>query len=378
MKTEKNPQKQELKQEQENNDCLNLKACLEMNELPSHNFLSILIDKAATVLEDEITDYRPLSTTGCPGSLLDFSGQKADLPVVLVPDIHARPDFLKNILNYSLPPDFFEDIQDSTGLDTNNVNSVDFKNLTIEKALSLGMLRIICVGDAIHTELTAPHWSKIQAEFDSELFTGPEMQKEMKNCLSVLCSIMTLKRLYPQHFHFIKGNHENILNENSCGDYAFCKYADEGQMVKSFICNFYGDDILYLISCWENALPLAANGKRFVVSHAEPAQAFSRQQLIDARLYEDVVAGLIWTRNGQVKDNTAKEIMKELLEKENIDDAFYFAGHSPIHEKYKLRQKGKLVQFHNPREQNIILFVDSDKKIFNPEKDIIGVDYGRE
>ena len=197
------------------------------------------------------------------------------------------------------------------------------------------------------------------------------MKTEMKECLSTLSAVMTLKCMYRENFHFLKGNHENILNETAGGDFAFCKYADEGEMVKTFISEYYGDDVLYLISCWEKALPLAVYGSNFVVSHAEPEAAYTRQQLIDARYNSDVVSGLIWTRNGQVKDNTAEKIINNLIESKNAAESFYFAGHRPVYSKYALRQNGRFIQIHNPRCENIALV--SNKKIFNPETDIVGV-----
>ena len=88
-------------------------------------------------------------------------------------------------------------------------------------------------------------WSCIENEFESGNHRGSFMKAEMKACLSTLCAVMTLKCIHRENFHFLKGNHENILNETAGGDYAFCKYADEGEMVKIFISEYYGDDVLY-------------------------------------------------------------------------------------------------------------------------------------
>ena len=65
--------------------------------LPSHDEIFNLADAASTVLETESSVYRPESESGKPGSLLDF--QKSPLPLIVVPDIHARPHFMENILN---------------------------------------------------------------------------------------------------------------------------------------------------------------------------------------------------------------------------------------------------------------------------------------
>ena len=237
------------------------------------------------------------------------------------------------------------------------------------QALEQKKIDLVCVGDAVHTELFSLRWKLISAEFEQGIHTGHYMQDEMIATLSTLCAIMSLKILFPQNFHFLKGNHENILNSNLGGDYAFYKYADEGEMVKRFIQEYYDEKLLNLIAQYENLLPLVAYGKNYVVSHAEPADTFTAEQLIDARFEEGVVEGLIWTRNGQVKKQTVVPIMNELLGKKSAKKALYFSGHRPVKENYALRQDGRLVQIHNPHKQNIVL-VEPDHN-FDFEKDII-------
>ena len=320
-----------------------VEVCLAMQELPSYEFIYSLTEKVCKVLASESADYRPLNCMGEPGSLLELN----KIPAVIIPDIHARPDFIKNILGCTLP-----------GL-----------GLTVKQALEQKLINVICVGDAVHTELFASRWKLISLEFDTGIYTGHFMQDEMILNLSTLCALMSLKCAYPENFHFLKGNHENILNSNIGGDYAFCKYADEGEMVRLFMQEQYDTKLLNLIARYENLLPLAAYGKNYVVSHAEPAEAYTREQLIDAKFDESVVEGLIWTRNGQVKKSTVQQIMLELLGKTAAKKALYFSGHRPVKENFALRQEGKLVQIHNPRKQNIVL-VKPDRT-FDFEKDII-------
>ena len=325
-----------------------LEECLALQELPSYEYINSLVKKACTVLANEPEAYRPANCVGQPGSLLKlYEEDKRCLPVVLVPDIHARPDFIKNILNCELPK----------------------LKLTVKQALEQKKIDVVCVGDAVHTELSSLRWKLISAEFEGGIYTGHYMQDEMIVTLSALCALMSLKIQFPENFHFLKGNHENILNSNLGGDYAFYKYADEGEMVKRFIQEYYDEKLLNLIAQYENLLPLVAYGKNYVVSHAEPAAAYTREQLIDARFDDSVVEGLIWTRNGQVKKSTVVPIMTELLGKKLAKKAMYFSGHRPVKEGYALRQDGRLVQIHNPHKQNIVL-VEPDHN-FDFEKDII-------
>ena len=334
---------------------LDVEECLALQELPSYEYISSLVKKVCAVLLNEPETYRPLNCVGQPGSLLKlYEEDKRCLPVVIVPDIHSRPDFIQNILNCKLPQ----------------------LKLTVKQALEQKKIDLVCVGDAVHTELSSLRWKLISAEFEGGIHTGHYMQDEMIATLSTLCAVMSLKIMYPENFHFLKGNHENILNSSLGGDYAFYKYADEGEMVKRFVQEYYDDKLLNLISQYENLLPLLAYGKNYVVSHAEPAAAFTTEQLIDARFDDSVVEGLIWTRNGQVKKSTVVPIMNELLGKKAAKKAMYFSGHRPVKENYALRQEGRLVQIHNPHKQNVV-FVQPDKN-FDFEKDIINTKGAKE
>lgn len=312
-----------------------------MTELPSAKLLSSLADKVCSVLKNEDKAYRPLNCVGEAGSLLNLS-EAFSHPTVLVPDIHARPDFIKNLLNCPLPQYFLgTDDPDNT--------------LTVLQALKQKLINVVCVGDAVHTELYGARWSLITEEFKKDEHQGFFMTEEMILNLATLCSLMKLKIKFPENFHFLKGNHENILNLNFGGDFAFYKYADEGEMVKTFITEYYGQKILEKLAKYENLLPLAAYGKNYVVSHAEPADSYTREQLIDAKFDEDVVAGLIWTRNGQVNKPTAFAIMTNLLGKKQAKKSLYFAGHRPVKGLFNFRQDGTFLQIHNPHNQNIFL-----------------------
>ena len=336
--------------------------CLSLEELPSYDFIFSLAHKACDALAAEGSlpakkSYRPLNCMDEPGSLIElYKEEERQLPAIVVPDIHARPNFILNILNYQLPKKFCGTKEDGS-------------KYTVYQALQNKLIDVICVGDGVHTELYAARWELISLEFEKGETTGFYMKQEMILNLAALCALMQLKIDFPQNFHFLKGNHENIQNCNFGGDYAFYKYADEGQMFKTFMTSYYDQKLVDLISKYENLLPLVASGKNYVVSHAEPAAPFTREEIIDARFDDEVVAGLIWTKNGQVKSPTALPIMKELLGKKNAKKALYFAGHRPVKENYALRQNGLFVQLHNPRKQNIAL-VYKDKK-FNLEKDIV-------
>ena len=318
--------------------------------LPFYDEFFSLLNDVSELLESEKTAYRPEASGGGCGGLLDF--HKDDLPLIVIPDFHARPYFLQNILEYRI-----------------------FEDSTVLEALEKGRLRLLSVGDILHTERgTRERWAAAAAEFENEIFTGPAMSAEMQEGLSLWCSLFELKKKFPEYVHVLKGNHENILNETGDGDFAFRKFVDEGEMCRSFVQEYYGDDILYLMNCIERSMPLYYFGKNCSVSHAEPMRAFSKNELIDARKNPEVVKGLIWTNNGEAAEDSASGTVKNLFEAsgESVPAGYIcLGGHRPVTGNYKILQNGSYIQIHNPSKQNIA-FIRADK-IFNPDEDIIEV-----
>ena len=324
-----------------------IKQLLTSSSLPSYDVFFQLLNEASECLENEKTKYREVASDGKCGSLLDFHND--DLPLVIIPDFHARPYFLLNILEYKI-----------------------FDDATIFEAVSSGRLRLLSVGDILHTERgTRERWAAAQIEFLREIFTGPAISAEMQEGLSLLCALLQLKREFPEFVHILKGNHENILNETGGGDFAFRKFVDEGEMCRCFVQEYYGDDILYLMNCVEKGFPLFYFGKRCAVSHAEPMRAFSRQELVDAKSSEEVVRGLIWTNNGEAEEKSARQTVQNLFDSRVPKGYLYLGGHRPVQGNYKVLQDGFYIQIHNPSRQNVA-FINGIEK-FDPEKDIVGV-----
>ena len=328
-------------------DFQKIKNILTSGSLPSYDYFFQILNESSECLEKEKTDYRAQSSDGKCGSLLDF--HKDEIPLVVIPDLHARPYFLLNILEYQI-----------------------FEDANIFEAVTAGRLRLLSVGDILHIERgTRERWAAAQAEFHREIFTGPAISAEMQEGLCLLCALLELKKEFPAFVHILKGNHENILNETGGGDFSFRKFVDEGEMCRCFVQEFYGDDILYLMNCVEKSLPLFYFGKRCSVSHAEPARAYSRQELVDARNYEEVVRGLIWTGNGEAEEKSARVTVQNLFDTRVPKGYLYLGGHRPVQGNYKVLQDGFYIQIHNPGKQNIV-FVRPDRSI-NLDNDILGV-----
>ena len=145
-----------------------------LKQLPSHETLFSLLNDAINVLENEINDYRPKDSKGKPGSLLELDSKKN---IIVVPDIHARPYFINNILNFNIPQKY----------------KVSSRSMSVQNALEKGKINIVCVGDAFHTEKTRKRWEVISEEFYNGQTQGPRMVQEMTECLASFCALLSLK-----------------------------------------------------------------------------------------------------------------------------------------------------------------------------------------
>ncbi|MGN0740877.1 MAG: hypothetical protein ACI4LX_11970 [Treponema sp.] len=334
---------------QKNNVLSEIKKLSKAKKTVSKDRLLSFCSEAVSVLKNEVTDYRSAiaGTDDIPGGLLDFTGRN-DCDVIVVPDLHARKELIYRLLSCSA----FEETPQ-----------------TVFDLLCGQKLKIIFLGDILHSEgLCKERWQKAFLEYDSGNAVSDAMNEEMADGLSVLMQVMLLKSSFPESVHCLKGNHENIKNENANGNHSFYKFVLEGSMVFDFMFEKYGIETIEKISEFEYLLPLACFFDNFIVSHAEPLECYSREKIINSALYPDVIEGLTWTRNGQVKIMSALEMINENCAKNDMEKK-YITGHRPVREKYALRQDGVLVQIHNPYRMQFAFI--KNKTAFNPEKDII-------
>ena len=341
-----------------------LQTYFDSQRLPEQIVLLELLEKFVNTLENETDFYRPTETiekigkkVALPGGLLDFS-KIGQLPVIVIPDLHARRNFLLDVLDYKIANPSEKDTEKS--------------KLTILECLEQKLIYVVCLGDFFHSEARgAERWFRAYKDFKNGNFIGKAMSEEMIENLNLLLMLSELKYAFNENFHCLKGNHENVTNEYGNGNLPFYKFADEGNMFHGFLEEFYSDALIYLWSAFEHSLPICAVFKNVVISHAEPAFAFSRSEIINYRKNPSVILGLTWTANGEAEIDSVRATIKNLFGK-NKNDVFWLSGHRPVKGKYELRQNGALVQFHNPAQENIA-FVRVDKK-FEADKDIISVD----
>lgn len=317
--------------------------------LPDHDTLFALIDKTVTVLEKEPDLYREHAEDGKPGGLLDFTSEKfSSLPVIIVPDLHARAEFMIRLLE--------SDIVKPTVLD----------------ALNERRVIVICVGDGVHAENRAyDRWRDAYSDWMNYEYTGRSMTEEVREGIATMGGVMELKCAFPQNFHFLKGNHENIMDNEGDGDHSFRKFALEGEMVRDFIREVYGDVILHIESCFERALPVCAICSTCGVSHAEPLKAYSKKEIINYHQNPSLILGLTWTANDEAVDGGVRKMFKSLNKKNKDAQPLWFGGHRPVPDTYLLRQEGAFIQIHNPDEMNVAVVTPG--KEFNPDEDILSV-----
>ncbi|MBR1721214.1 MAG: metallophosphoesterase [Treponema sp.] len=324
---------------------------LDSPDLPSAESLLSHLESAIAVLEGESPSYRPPDAEKRPGGLLDFLAAPTDrFPVLIVPDLHGRGNFLLDILDFSV--------------DGRSVLSL----------LEKGEIYLVCVGDIFHSENRGKfRWKKAFEEYMKGNLVNEFLREEMRENLSLLEMVLSLKSAFAGHFHVLKGNHENVMNENQrslYGNVPFRKFCDEGNMVADFIRHFYDDLILHEISCFEKALPICSVFRDCVISHAEPADFFTREEIINYHEIDSYVTfALTWTANDDAKEGTVSHLYRELLGAPPSRKPFYFTGHRPVLGSYALRQEGALVQIHNPEIEQVALLLPNQN--FDPERDII-------
>ncbi|PIN69804.1 hypothetical protein COV93_03950, partial [Candidatus Woesearchaeota archaeon CG11_big_fil_rev_8_21_14_0_20_43_8] len=248
---------------------------------------------------------------------------------IIVPDLHARRNMLLQILKQ-----------------TNDEGKTNFE------LLKEGKVNIILLGDGMHAEGRAEYrWE--QAAID--IVKNDDYSKvnaEMVESLNMMKMIMDLKATFPDSFHYIRGNHDELEGGfRKYGSY----YMGEAMMVLGWMEEKFGDDFIQDYKRFEGSLPLMAIGNNFVASHAGPMTESAQSALtyptdwISGIKEKDpaVIHGLTWTDNSEIDD----DLVEMTLDK--FDAEYWVIGHRPVNQdnggiynNYKLI--GSLVQINDP------------------------------
>jgi hypothetical protein len=233
-----------------------------------------------------------------------------------------------------------------------------------------GELQLVCVGDYVHGEgRAARRWKQAFTEFLDGFSRHQAMDEEMGESLAVISMLAELKTAAPRHVHLIKGNHENITNENGRGNYPFGKFVREGMMVVEYMRQFYSPELLKSLYAFEKLLPLLVVGGNFLITHAEPDRHYAKDRLLNYNRNPDVIVGLTWTANGKAEEGSVPQMLEEYLGPAKASRAYHFGGHRPIPGRYNLRASGRYVQIHNP-DRYIMAYLEPGRDI-DLESDIV-------
>jgi hypothetical protein len=267
------------------------------------------------------------------------------LPSIIVPDLHGRVGYLKALMAWTPPG----------------------TERTVHEGLAAGEIQVICVGDGFHAEARAiRRWERAYREYSGGFKKHAAMDAEMRENLGVMMTVMELKALFPRHFHFLKGNHENIANEYSPDNRPFGKFAEEGAMVTAWCGKFMSINVYRKYYEFEKRLPVFAVGDRFCVTHAEPRRYHPAKNLINALVNREVVFDLTWTDNGAAEKGSVRSYLDEYFPAD--PKALMFGGHRPVRDRYTTRADGRYIQIHNPAKF-IAVFI-RDISDFSPEENI--------
>ncbi len=305
-----------------------------------------LLEKINYLLENEDERLRPYDSSGLPGGIINLNH---NIPTIIVPDIHARLNFFLNLMLYK-----------------------DRDGHSILQKLARDIVQVVCVGDGFHAERrAAERWAAAFEEYKKKYRRHKNIDEEMRESLGVMEMVIEAKLAFPDNFHFLKGNHENISNEYGGGNYPFRKFSYEGAMVAEYVEKFYGRAFLDEYYMFEKNLPLLAIGRIFLISHAEPMSFYDREAVIEYRIRPEVVEGLTWTDNNDTEQGSVIRMLGYYLDGKSTAGCYYFGGHRPVRELYNLRAGGRYVQIHNPGKF-IIAMIDADRDI-NLDEDVIEI-----
>jgi len=314
---------------------------------PAAGAYTALLERANTLFEDEDEDVRPRDDTGVSGGVVLLNPAR---PTLVLPDIHARMEFILTVLLFRPSDgDLFSE------LDPGDNRIID---LLLQERIQL-----VCVGDYVHGEARViERWIEAFREFTGGYKRHKNMDAEMSESLGAVEMLLELKLAVPNCVHLLKGNHENIRNEQGGGNLPFGKFAYEGAMVADYMERFYPEELVDAFYRVEKNYPLLTVGNSFLVTHAEPARFFRFNEVRNYRRLPEVVQGLTWTANDESEPGSVARMLEHYLGSGEQTSGYHFGGHRPIQGIYNLRADGRYVQLHNP-DKYVAAMLPSDRPI---------------
>jgi hypothetical protein len=306
---------------------------------------------------------------------------KDNVPTIIVSDLHARKDFLEKVLALK------------SGGDKSAIDLI-----------REGKINIVCMGDGMHSEL-ASNWTTTKVPYElsklisnngpmkdqleqykkiietaggkkyedmtpmeiyasirnqnaKDYFSSIEakikeslLEEEMARSFGLMKMVMDLKSKYPENFHYVRGNHDDI-KETLKG---FEKYDSESARVKKWTMDNFGGDFLDKYAEFEASLPLLAKGKDFVISHTAPSKVLEVENINNRDKQTSI--SLTWTNN--LNGETSEDVIDQTLKNLGMKDTRWFIGHRGV-DNGNVREQfnKKLIQINHDEKELIAIIGD--------------------
>lgn len=319
-----NPEYSQFNNEFENsrdNLLENFKQLSERKTPESREFYESSLDKATEILKTE-------------KGIIELN---KNVPTIVVSDIHARPEFLIKLLEKEL--------------------DIDGKKVKVFDLFKNNQINIVCVGDGMHTS-NAKAWQEPDFDFD----------KEMADGLCVMKMAMDLKINFPNNFHFLRGNHEDIYSG------AGKEGVHQINQTRDWFEENFGLDFVKKWSRFEKSLPIIAKGENFVVTHAAPDVVHAKEsvELKDINtVYAYTTSENRFQEPNPVAETQFREKIDGNLRNLNMpEDSKWFIGHRTTGDKlYRSQFDGQLIQIN--KDDGFVVAIIPNNEEFDPEKDVI-------
>ena len=340
-----------------------------MSENPARTLESLSDFATRDQLESPEIYRAPLSSVVEVLSQQGYIPTLADLPTIIIPDLHARREMLMAILSAQIV-------------------GGPLASKKVFELMQEGRMNVVCVGDIVHSEERSNWVINLDGEWTSEL-----LDKEMVRSLGAAAMIMYLKLQFPEHFYCLRGNHDDMTMElgpfrkfvgvkrNERGELVrvggrpvFTAEKGESGIVKDWVLDRagWGQEFLDAWVQFDHALPLIAQGSYFVVSHTLPIVPVTKELLCDANRPHEITLGLTSSRGNNLM--AIEETLENLGLKERVERWFY--GHTPVScavngGKYQEDLDGLVVRFNNPQSHVFAYVPVSDaQRRFDPTNDV--------
>lgn len=280
-----------------------------------------LLRRVNQLMENE--PYRAEASDGRPGAMVELPAHKT--PIV-VGDLHGRVDNLLTLLSQ----DGFLD------------------GLEKEQAA------LVILGDAVHPD-------------------SPDALEDMQSSVLIMDLIFRLKTTFPSGVFFLLGNHDSFSAE------LMKNGVPQGMLWDRHLTERRGSAYRDEMQRFYSLCPLLLVSEDFVACHAgAPRTRFTRQMLVEARQYPDLIHELIWNRQktpGHAGGYTGADVHRFLHVLGMPNDATLVVGHYPRSETGSVwLNAGGIARHHvvisaNPDEVALLTRVDGEfvAQIYAPE-----------